>query len=281
MEGQTRVRRFLAGAHADRAPFLAFTTELSASLARVSVLEMFADPRVLTEAFLESLAVFDLDALVLRPPAELIGEAVAAGGGSSHPSLDPVAEGIRRLRVLLGDRTGIVLVLPGPRTLTRSLNRGAAVEDLEDVAAGLLTVAQALEPPLIDCLALFEREPLDAAAAGDLETASALLWNAARYYSIPGLLVADRAGPEVARGGATAVAVVEGASPGELEAAGASRVGVVVDDGEDLPACPASGFYITAGELAPDAEVESIQALTARLREASERARQPDIRREG
>lgn len=281
MQGQTRIRRFLSGADADRAPFLVFATEPSARLVGTSVPAMFADPHALTEAFLESLAVFGLDALVLRPPAELIGEAVAAGGGSSHPSLDPVAEGIRRLRALLGDRAGIVLVLPGPRTLARSLNRDAAVEDLEDIATGLLNVAQALEPPLIDCLALFEREPLDAAAARDLKTAIAPLWNAARYYSIPGLLVADRAGPEVARGGATAVAVVEGASPGELKAAGASRVGVVVGRGEDLPACPASGFYITAGEVAPDAEVESIQALTARLREAIERAPQPAVRREG
>jgi hypothetical protein len=200
--------------------------------------------------------------------------------GGKYPSLGPIAEGIRRLRTLLAERTGLVLALPGLGTLLRVLGRDAAVENLDKVASGLLSVAQALEPPLIDCLALFESEPIEAASAEDLEAANTMLWNAARYYSIPSLLVLDRSGNNVARCGANAVAVFEGVSPGELEAAGASRVGVPVRLGEDLPPCPAGGFYITAGELPPGIDVESIQALTARLRGVEEPASVADVRRE-
>jgi hypothetical protein len=273
---------FLAGAKTDRAPFLVLATGPSARLVRSSVTEMFSDPHTLMEGCLESLAVFDLDVLILRPPVKPIAEAIAGGPvGGSYPSLDPIAEAIRRLRTLVEDRTGVVLALPGLRTLARELGRGATVADLDNIAGGLLAVTQALEPPLLDCLTLFETESLNATAADDLGAACAMLWNAARYYSIPSLLIVDRSGAEVASCGASAVAVFEGASPGELEAAGASRVGVPVGLGEDLPACSAGGFYITAGELPADVGVEAVQALTARLRGADTRASFADGRGDG
>lgn len=282
MQGQTRVRQFLAGAHADRAPFLAFTTELSASLARVSVLEMFADPRVLTEAFVESSEVFGLDAVVLRPPAGLACRAIAETPGPDAPFLAPLLEGIRRLRVLLGDRVGIVLALPGPLTLARVLGRPTTVGDLDCMGAGLLATAQFLEPPLLDCLALFESEPLAAEDAVNLRSATSMFWNVARYYSMPSLLIAQRSGPEIASSEATAVAVLAGADPSELEAAGVTRMGIPVPvrPGPDLDVLPTCGFYITAEELPADVDVESVQALTARLRETSTRASDAVARRE-
>ena len=96
MDGRARVRGFLSGAPTDRAPVLAFVAELSAHLSQASVPELYADPHLLTEAFLQSLEVFGLDAVVLQPPVEAVREAMA---GSGSDPLAALREGIRRLRM--------------------------------------------------------------------------------------------------------------------------------------------------------------------------------------
>ena len=101
MDGRARVRGFLLGAQTDRAPVLAFASELSADLAHASVTELYADPHLLTEAFLQSLDVFGFDAIVLQPPVAAVREAMA---GSAPGPLAALHEGIRRLRMLLADR---------------------------------------------------------------------------------------------------------------------------------------------------------------------------------
>lgn len=268
MDGRARVRGFLSGAPTDRAPVLAFVAELSAYLAQASVTELYADPHLLTQAFMQSLEVFGLDAVVLQPPVEAVREAMS---GTGSDPLAALREGIRRLRMLLADRAGIVLVLPGPSEVAGGPAGGGSRANLDDHAAGLLEVARSLEAPELDCLALFEAGPLDAPAASRLEAATSMLWNAARFYSMPGLLVCGRAGPEVASTGATAVAVFDGARPEDLAAAGAVRVGVPVAPGgaPDPEPRPPWGFYITAGEIPQDSDVDCVQAWTARLRAGS------------
>src|SRR5437667_9619351 len=159
MDGRARVRGFLLGAQTDRAPVLAFASELSAYLAHASVTELYADPHLLTEAFLQSLDVFGFDAIVLQPPVAAVREAMA---GSAPGPLAALHEGIRRLRMLLADRAGIVLVLPGPSEVAGSPAEEVSSADLDDRAAGLLAVARSLEPPEPDWLVLFEAGPIDA-----------------------------------------------------------------------------------------------------------------------
>jgi hypothetical protein len=266
MDGRARVRGFLSGAPTDRAPVLAFVSELSAQLSQASMTDLYADPHLLTEVFLQSLEVFGLDAIVLQPPVQAVREGMDGTDGDPFGALK---EGIRRLRMLVGDRAGIVLVLPGPSEVAGSAAVGDSSADPDEQAAGLLAVARSLEPPDLDCLALFEGGPLAAAAAASLHAATSVLWNAARFYSMPSLLICGRAGPEVAPTGASAVAVFDGVTPGDLAAAGATRVGVPAALGRAPGPRPPSGFFITAGEIPKDADVGLVQAFIARLRDGT------------
>jgi hypothetical protein len=103
--------------------------------------------------------------------------------------------------------------------------------------------------------------PLDALLP--LDDALSPLWNLARYYSLPSLLLLAQADARAADVGADAVAVAAGVTPETLLARGARRVGVPVALGSAPPPLPAGGFYLTAEELPPDADVDAVRALVA------------------
>ena len=90
MTGKERVRRFLQGGETDRPPFVAFVTYLAARLSHASRDELFSDPQALTDAFLKTVAVCELDCVVLNLGTEVVGEAALGA--------DPI--GVRGLNVV-------------------------------------------------------------------------------------------------------------------------------------------------------------------------------------
>ena len=204
--GRVRVRDFLAGRGADRAPFVPFATDFAVRLEQVTREELLADPQTLTRTLLGFQALFGLEAVVV--PVEREAVAVAA-------------EAIARLRTLLGDRAAIVALLPGPE----------------------LGSANALGLQHVDIVAVRADEP----EPEDL----APLWNVARYYAAPTLLVTQ--GADAA--GADAVVSLSGAV-----ASGSARMGVLVEPGGPLPPLPDGGFY-TTWELPADTDVDAFREL--------------------
>ena len=212
MEGRRRVRDFLSGRSVDRAPFLPLVTDLAARLEQVSREEQLAaDPQTLTRTLAGAQALFGLDAVVLTVERAQLAAAV---------------EAVQRLRVLLGERAALVVLLPGPE----------------------LELANAIGLQHVDALGVIADE------AGPERLTP--LWNVARYYAAPSLLVCPRGSTDSARGGADAVAVWAGATAEELLAAGARRVGVAIAPGGEPPPLPPGGFYTTAGELPAGTDVE-------------------------
>jgi hypothetical protein len=178
-----------------------------------------------------------------------------------------VREGVHRLRALLGDRAGLVVVLPGPLDLAARHGRTPTAVELEDLASSLLKVAGHLDPPSFDALGVLEAGPIGREGADRLADALGVLWNVARYYSMPSLFVAGEADGSVGRIGSTSVTVWRGADPGALAEDGA-RVGVPISvTGSEggrvvLPSLPAGGFPTTAGEIPAETEVTWIQAVS-------------------
>lgn len=271
MEARHRARRYLLGGDVDRPPFVAFATDLTARLAQTTPPALFADPQILTQSFMEAVAVCKLECVVLALPAEAVRTAVA--GEPEAPELAATREAIVRLRTLLGGRAALVLALPGPLELAATMGRASDNDELDDIVAALLRLIQSLHPPDLDVVAVVERE----VPAGDedmLGSALASLWNSAHYYSMPGLLVVASGGELMARSRADAVAVWDGADPATLLTAGARRVGVPVPpsaflpEGGELPRLPAGGFFVSRGEIPAEAEV-------ARVRTVAELATRP------
>lgn len=213
------MRDFLAGRSAGRPPFLPFATDFAARLEQVTRTEMLADPNVLTRALLGLQWLFGLDALVLLVEVD---------------SAPVWAEAIHRLRILVGDRAALAVVLDG---------------------AGL-GVANALGLEQVDVLGVLERALLDGDGAAELADRLTPLWNVARYYAVPSVFVAARAPAAAAEVGADAVVVWEGASAAELLAAGARRAGHSLLAGEAVPPLPPGAFVTTAGELPADTDVD-------------------------
>lgn len=211
LRGRERVRAFLAGRPADRAPFLPLLTDFAARLEQVSREEMVTEPQALTRTLVGAQALFDLDAVSL--PVE-------------RAHLAAAAEAIQRLRTLLGERAALVALLPAPE----------------------LELANALGLQHVDALGVI--------AAEEEPDRLVPLWNVARYYAVPSVLLCPRGTTEAARAGADAVAVWEGATAEELLAAGARRAGVTIAPGGEPPPLPPGGFYTTAGELPPDTDVD-------------------------
>jgi hypothetical protein len=248
-----RVRRFLSGREGDRPPFVAFATELAARLEQVDPERLIEEPNALTRALLGLQELFRLEAIVLEVPADTLPRA----GGA-------VAEGLKRLRALLGERAAVVLALPGPRTIAAVADEPPTAEALDRFGSELLAAAASLEPQHADCLAVLERVEVRDEEIAALDEALTPLWNAARYYSLPSLLVLARAGRAAAGSGANAVAVWEGATGAELVQAGARRVGIPVTVGAaSPPPLPPGGFWTTAGELPAQTEVEWLHELVS------------------
>jgi hypothetical protein len=252
-------------------------TDLAARLSQSSRDELFADAQALTEAFLKVVAVCELDCVVLNLGVELVGEAAVGADPGSVRALEVVREGVHRLRALLGDRAGLVVVLPGPLDLAASHGRSPSDVELEDLASSLLKVAGHLDPPSFDALGVLEAGPIGREGADRLADALGVLWNVARYYSMPSLFVAGEADAAVGRIGSTSVTVWRGADPGALAEDGA-RVGVPVtvadnaNEGRVFPPLPAGGFFTTSGEVPAETEVTSMRAVSRAAAEAGANA---------
>lgn len=265
MEGRNRTRRYLSGEETDRPPFLALATDLTARLAQIEPQELFSDPHVLTESFIQTAAVCRLECVLLRPPSEDVVDAVRSPDPLGHQTLAVVREAVTRLRALLQDRVAIGLLLPGPWLIGRSLDREPTPAALEGTAGSLLQIAQSLDPPSLDLLGVLEEDTLAAQPVAAVVSSLSAFWNSARYYSVPSLFLASDAGPATGGDGATAAARWQGASAEELLATGTPRAGVPVDISvcPPMPALPQGGFWLSNGEIPQDTEVRRMQEIAA------------------
>jgi hypothetical protein len=265
MEGRNRTRRYLSGEETDRPPFLALATDLTARLAQIEPQELFSDPHVLTESFIQTAAVCRLECVLLRPPSEDVVDAVRSPDPLGHQTLAVVREAVTRLRALLQDRVAIGLLLPGPWLIGRSLDREPTPAALEGTAGSLLQIAQSLDPPSLDLLGVLEEDKLAAQPVAAVVSSLSAFWNSARYYSVPSLFLASDAGPATGGDGATAAARWRGASAEELLATGTPRAGVPVDISvcPPMPALPQGGFWLSNGEIPQDTEVRRMQEIAA------------------
>jgi hypothetical protein len=267
MDARSRLRGFLLGREADRPPFLPLSLDLTARLGQVSTQELLGDPHLLAQAFLESTAVCGFEVMALALPAEPVEGVIKGRDPAESHVLSSVREGLNRLRALVDDRQAMIVLLPGPLMMTARLARPEEQPDLEGAVARLLAVLQFLDPPVLDAVAVLEGDRIRPESLGKLAEGLATLWNTARYYSIPSLFIAAAGTHRVAEIGADAVVVWEGASPRELLAGGARRVGVPVHAHvwPDVPQLPDGGFYTTAGEIPAHSEIDDVQRLVARI----------------
>jgi hypothetical protein len=213
-------------------------------------------------------------AVVALRSAELPGLATGTPP-SDIACLAICAEALARLRILLGDRAAITVLLPGPLTLlaqaaSEGVPAGPAwmgeTDHLEDTGMCLLGAAEFLGPAQLDALGVWEETPVaDAVCLRDPLTP---LWNAASFYSMPSLFIARAGGPDAGSVGACAVAVLHDGLAGALSAAGAARIGFPIRPPPvpQLEAVPANGFLITAGEVPAAADITWLQELTAKAR---------------
>jgi len=265
MEARHRTRRFLSGEEADRPPFLPLATALTARLAQVDPVELFSEPQLLTQSFIEAAAVCRFECILLRPPQDAVADAVRSGNTQGSEALAVVREAISRLRTLLQDRIAIGLVLPGPGYICRTEEGAGTRSELERAAGRLLQVAQSLDPPSLDVLGILEDLTLAPEVLAEIVPSLSPFWNAARYYSMPSLFIAADAGPAADGDGATAAGRWRGATAEDLLATGTPRAGVPVDPGSaaPLPPLPPGGFWLSAGEVPADTEVRRMQELAA------------------
>jgi hypothetical protein len=254
---------YLTGRSDGRPPLLALVTELAARLEGLDVHAMERDPSTLSRSMLTTRRLLRLPDLTLRWPAAGLEQAAAAGSLAATESAAVVTEVVHRLRILAADAS-LTVLLPGPATLVAALGGDAgSFDELEDAATDVLNTLKAIEPQSVDVFGVFERVPIAPSRVEDLADVLGPVWNSAHYYAAPAIFVAAEADVAVAGIGADAVAVLNGSSAEDLLAAGARRAGVPVGAGDAaaLPPLPPGGFYMTRGELDPDAEIEQLTAL--------------------
>jgi hypothetical protein len=297
VDPRTRVRQFLARGTADRPPFLVMATQYTARLAQCDPAELLADPGLFVRSYTESVAVLGLDALLIEVPPALasglievppalasglieVPPALASGGHPAAGGRAVLRENLRRLRATLRDQIAIVTLLPGPLTLAASLGVPATPDSLDDLVTTLISLQEYLDPAEFDALALLERAAVADPEIPALADATSAFWNVARYYSLPSLLIAAQATPQLAGVGATAVAAWEGATAADLLAAGATAAGqpspsaqpqtsVLAPAGQPPTSVPAplppGAFYLTPGEIPPDQPVDAVRSLLRQL----------------
>lgn len=262
MDARGRVRQLLADGTADRPPFLAMATEYTARLAQCAAGELLADPGLFVRSFQDSVAVLELEAILIEIPAARVLP-VAVSGDPAACGLGVLRESLHRLRATLRDQVAIVTLLPGPMTLAGQLGVAATPESMDDLVAGLIAVQEYLSPAETDALAMLERAEVADPDVPDLADATAAFWNVARYYSLPSLLIAARGTAGLAAAGPTAVAVWSGATAAELLAGGARAAG---QPPPPVPApLPPGGFYLSAGEIPTGWEVGAVRSLVRQL----------------
>ena len=136
MDGRQRVRRHLAGRDADRPPLIVFATEFAARLEQVQARELWDDAGLLTRTLMGLQALFGLEAVVVDVPLVAL-----------HPDRVPtVADGVARIRALVGDRAALVLAVPGPLSAAAATGRDRAPETLEDLGAEILGAVKRSAP---------------------------------------------------------------------------------------------------------------------------------------
>ena len=263
MDARTRVRQFLAHGTADRAPFLVMATKYTARLAQSDTGQLLADPGLFVRSYTESAAVLGLEAILVEVPADRVLP-LAVGPAHAVSECAVLREDLHRLRATLRDQIAIVALLPGPMTLAGSLGMAATPEAMDDLVAALIGLQEYLGPAEFDALALLERTDIADPDVPGLAEAAAAFWNVARYYSLPSLLIAARATPQLAEVGATAVAAWAGVTAAELLAAGATAAG------QPLPSTPTplppGGFYLSQDEIPAEWPVDAVRALVSQTR---------------
>ena len=255
MDARSRVRQFLARGAADRPPFLVMATQYTARLAQCGPADLLADPGLFVRSFTESVTVLGLEAVLIEIPAAQVLPVVA--GGDPAAGFAVLREDLHRLRATLRDQVAIVALLPGPMTLAGSLGLDATPDSMDDLTAGLISLQEYLGPPEFDALALLERAAVAAADVPALADAASAFWNVARYYSLPSLLIAAQATPQLAAVGATAVAAWAGVTAADLLGTGATAAG---QPPSSAP-LPPGGFYLSRDELPPDSPVDAVRSL--------------------
>jgi hypothetical protein len=262
MDARTRVRQFLARGTADRAPFLVMATKYTARLARCDTGQLLADPGLFVRSYTESAAVLGLEAILIEVPADRVP--IDAGVAPAVSECAALREDLHRLRATLRDQIAIVALLPGPVTLAGSLGVAATPEAMDDLVAALIGLQEYLGPAEFDALALLERTDIADSDVPGLAEAAAAFWNVARYYSLPSLLIAARATPQLAEVGATAVAAWAGVTAAELLAAGATAAGQPLSS-TPTP-LPPGGFYLSQDEIPAEWPVDAVRALVRQTR---------------
>jgi hypothetical protein len=255
---------YLSGRSDERPPLLALVTALAARIEGVDVDAMERDPSTLSRSMLTTRQLLKLPVLTLRWPTAGLEQAAVAGSLAATESAAVVTEAVHRLRILVGADTALAVLLPGPATLVAALGGDAgSFDDLEDAAVDVLNTLKAIEPQSVDVFGVFERVPVDGARVDDLADVLGPVWNSAHYFSAPAVFFAAEADAAAARIGADAVAVLSGASAEDLLAAGARRAGVPigVGDAADVAPLPPGGFYVSRGELDPEAAIDQLTAL--------------------
>ena len=275
MDARTRVRQFLARGTADRPPFLVMATEYTARLAQRDPAELLADPGLFVRSYTESVAVLDLEAVLIEVPPALasglieVPPALASAGDPAASGRAALRENLHRLRATLRDQIAIVALLPGPLTLAASLGVPVTPDSLDDLVTALISLQEYLGPAEFDALALLERAAVADAEVPALADAASAFWNVARYYSLPSLLIAAQGTPQLAAVGATAVAAWEGVTAADLLAAGATAAGQPPTSAQPPPSVPAplppGAFYLTPGEIPPDQPVDAVRSLLRQL----------------
>jgi hypothetical protein len=263
MQARERFRTFLSG-DAAQPPFPVDATALAAALAQVPEGEMLVDPNLFARSFLECATVCGLESLLIAVPEDLALPVVNGRDPADEPALAALREGLARLRANAQDRLALAALLPGPSTLCRTRRSNVTVDALEDTVSGLLRLQEYLDPPTLDAIAVLERSELRPSEHADIRDALATLWNVARYYAIPSMFLAADGGIELAQIGADAVVVWQGATPTELLAEGARRVGIPVADPATFPALLPSGFFTSAGAVPATWDVSTVRRLVER-----------------
>lgn len=262
MDARERVREALGRGRADRPPFLAVATEYTANLAQTDVESLYGDPNLFVASFLDSIAACRFDAVLWEVPIDWVLQSAVGSGPAAGKELSALREDIARLRGTVRGGAGLIPLLPGPVSLCERAGAIPSIDAMDDLVAGLLHVFEFLDPPALDAAAVIERVPLTADALIDLGEALTALWNVARYYAMPSLMIAADAPAALARIGARSVSAWSGAAPEELQGSGVA-IGVPVSNPERLPPLPAGAFYITRGEIPPAWPVTSIRRIIA------------------
>ncbi|MGH9292055.1 MAG: hypothetical protein ACRD0B_00050 [Acidimicrobiales bacterium] len=266
--GRQRIRSFLAGGSCDRAPVLALVGELAPRVGQLDPANWLTEPELATRAVVDTARICGLDGVVLDAPAGAVAAFAPQGQPESDRELSCLRAVVMRVTALLSEEAGVLVGVAGPWRLLdvpAARDPDTSGEHHEHVDA-MLGVLHHLGLASAAGVAVMEGRPPaggNAAALGDL---LAPVWAVARYYALPSLLVSSEGPAELSGVGADAVVVLAGASPAELLAAGAKRVGVPVSPDEgDLPDLPEGGFYLVRGDMAAGSDPGRVADLVGRL----------------